>query len=88
LVTLSQAVALPAQVAGDVVQVTAEPMQQVVMSPVAHIGEYAHGGASIASITVASLDASPVPASRRCRSKLTRPHAISTAIATTRGRTH
>ena len=35
-----------------------------------------------------SLDASPVPASRRCRSKLTRPHATSTAIATTRGRTH
>jgi hypothetical protein len=69
LVTLSQAVALPAQLADDGVQVTPDPVQQVVSSPAAHIGEYAHGGASIvdASITLAtaSLDASPAPASRR-----------------------
>jgi hypothetical protein len=39
LVTLSQAVALPAQLADDGVHVTPDPVQQVVSSPAAHIGE-------------------------------------------------
>jgi hypothetical protein len=91
LFTLSQTVAVPMHVAADVVQLTSDPVQQVVLSAAAHIGEYTHGPASIAfaSITFAtSLGASPKPASRRCRSKLRRPHATTAATTTTNRRTH